>query len=51
MLNAEAYKQRNAVERCINRLKQWRGLAMRTDKLAIAYHAALHLAAILIWAR
>ncbi|WTQ32936.1 IS5 family transposase [Streptomyces virginiae] len=49
--DAEAYKQRNAVERCINRLKQWRGLAMRTDKLAIAYQAALHLASILIWAR
>ncbi|WP_406129313.1 IS5 family transposase [Streptomyces canus] len=49
--DAEAYKQRNAVERCIDRLKQWRGLAMRTDKLAIAYRAALHLAAILIWAR
>ncbi|MEU0476367.1 IS5 family transposase [Streptomyces olivaceus] len=48
--DAEAYKQRNSVERCINRLKQWRGLAMRTDKLAIAYQAALHLAAILIWA-
>jgi transposase len=29
--------------------QQWRGLAMRTDKLAIAYQAALHLAAILIW--
>ncbi|GAA0611748.1 hypothetical protein GCM10010394_46940 [Streptomyces crystallinus] len=43
--------QRNAVERCINRFKQWRGLAMRTDKLAIAYLAAFHLAAILIWAR
>ncbi|MET7814078.1 IS5 family transposase [Streptomyces sp. NPDC005395] len=49
--DAEAYKQRNAVERCISRLKQWRGLAMRTDKLAIAYRAALYLAAILIWAR
>ncbi|MFE2474000.1 IS5 family transposase [Streptomyces mirabilis] len=49
--DAETYKQRNAVERCINRLKQWRGLAMRTDKLAIAYQAALHLAAIFIWAR
>lgn len=45
------HKQRNAVERCINRLKQWRGLAMRTDKLAIAYQAALHLASILIWTR
>jgi transposase len=49
--DAEAYKQRNTVERCINRLKQWRGLATRTDKLAIAYQAALHLAAILIWTR
>ncbi|GGY35249.1 hypothetical protein GCM10010384_47890 [Streptomyces djakartensis] len=49
--DADAYKQRNTVERCINRLKQWRGLATRCDKLAIAYQAALHLAAILIWAR
>lgn len=49
--DAEAYRQRNAVERCVNRLKQWRGLAMRTDKLAIAYQAALHLAAILVRAR
>lgn len=49
--DTEAYKQRNAVDRCINRLKQWRGLAMRTDKLAIANQAALHLAAILIWSR
>ncbi|MFB7214073.1 transposase [Streptomyces sp. NPDC056255] len=50
-VGAEAYKQRNAVERCISRLKQWRGLAMRTDKLAIAYQAALYVAALLIWAR
>jgi transposase len=49
--DAEAYKQRNAVGRCLNRLKQWRGPAVRTDKLAIAYQAALQLAAILIWAR
>ncbi|MGW6732290.1 IS5 family transposase [Streptomyces sp. NPDC055013] len=47
----ETYKERNAVERCIARIKQWRGLAMRTDKLAVAYQAALHLAAILIWTR
>ncbi|WP_443064443.1 IS5 family transposase [Streptomyces sp. NBC_00539] len=46
--DAETYKQRNTVERCINRFKQRRGLAMRTDKLAIAFQAALHLAAILI---
>ncbi|MEU1350347.1 IS5 family transposase [Streptomyces sp. NPDC005795] len=49
--DAEIYKQRNAVERCISRLKQWRGLAMRTDKLAISYQAALYVAALLIWAR
>jgi transposase len=49
--DAEEYKQRNAVERCISRLKQWRGLALRTDKLAISYRPALHLAAVLIWMR
>ncbi|MFE1956270.1 IS5/IS1182 family transposase, partial [Streptomyces sp. NPDC059524] len=36
--------QRNTVERCINRLKQWRGLATRYDKTATIY-----LAAIFIW--
>lgn len=45
------YKERNTVERCIARLKQWRGLAIRTDKLALAYQAALHLAATLILTR
>ncbi|WP_404955268.1 hypothetical protein [Streptomyces sp. 147326] len=40
-----------SVERCTNRLKQWRGPAARCNKLAIAYRAALHLAAILLWAR
>ncbi|WP_443069125.1 IS5 family transposase [Streptomyces sp. NBC_01278] len=45
-----AYKQRNTVERCINKLKQWRGLATRYDKTATAYQATLHLAAIHIWA-
>ncbi|MFJ3635510.1 IS5 family transposase [Streptomyces sp. NPDC090112] len=45
----EAYKQRNTVERCINKLKQWRGLATRYDKTASIYLAGLHLAAIFIW--
>ncbi|KUN09479.1 transposase [Streptomyces yokosukanensis] len=49
--DAEEYKQRNTVERCIDRLEQWRGLAARCDKLAVVYQAALHLAAILIRAR
>ncbi|MFE9469244.1 IS5 family transposase [Streptomyces virginiae] len=45
-----AYRQRNTVERCIKQLKQWRGIATRYDKTATAYQAALHLAAIHIWA-
>jgi transposase len=49
--DSEAYAQCNTVERCIARLKQWRGLTLRTDKPANAYEAALQLAAILIWAR
>ncbi|MEX0173185.1 hypothetical protein [Streptomyces sp. LMG1-1-1.1] len=44
-----AYKQRNTVERCVNKLKQWRGLATRYDKTAVIYLAALHRAGIFIW--
>lgn len=43
------YKQRNAVERTISKLKQWRGLATRYNKTATIYLAGLHLAAIHIW--
>ena len=43
-----AYKQRNTVERCFNKLKQWRGLATRTDKHAHNYEAGLRLATVLI---
>ncbi len=43
------YKGRNVVERCFNRLKQWRGIAMRSDKTARNYMAAVHLASTLIW--
>ncbi len=45
----EAYKQRNTVERCINRLKQWRGIATRYEKTATIYLAALHVAGIFLW--
>ncbi|MFF6787516.1 IS5 family transposase [Streptomyces filamentosus] len=45
----EACKQRNTVERCINKLKQWRGLATRYDKTATIYLVGLHIAAIFIW--
>ncbi|WP_435840962.1 IS5 family transposase [Streptomyces flaveolus] len=37
----EAYKQRNTVERCINKLKQGRDLAIRYDKSATTHLAAL----------
>ena len=43
------YRGRNVVERCFNKLKQWRGIAMRTDKLARNYHSGLCLAATLHW--
>lgn len=47
----KAYKGRNVVERCFNRLKQWRGIATRSDKTARSYLAGITLAAALIWAR
>ena len=43
------YRGRNVVERCFNKLKRWRGIAMRSDKTARNYHAALCLAATLHW--
>ncbi|MFB7878540.1 hypothetical protein ACFC06_25115 [Nocardia sp. NPDC056064] len=35
----EAYKQRNMVERCFNRFKQFRGLATRYAKRAVYFQA------------
>ncbi len=46
----EIYKHRNIVERCFNRLKQWRGIATRYDKPAESYDAAVALASLLMWA-
>lgn len=46
----QLYKQRNVVERCFNRLKQWRGIATRYDKTAESYQAAVTLASLLMWA-
>nr|WP_234899987.1 IS5 family transposase [Streptomyces filamentosus] len=46
----DVYKHRNVVERCFNRLKQWRGIATRYDKTAQSYKAAVTLASILMWA-
>ena len=43
------YRQRNAVERFFNRIKQMRGIATRYDRRPENYLAALKLAAIRIW--
>ncbi len=44
-----AYKRRNVVERCFNRLKQFRAIATRFDKTATSYRAMIDLATLLIW--
>jgi transposase len=49
--DAELYKQRNVVERCFNRLKQFRDLATRYAKRAAYYQAELIIAAIVLWLR
>ncbi len=41
--------RRNVVERCIGRLKQWRGIATRYDTLARNYRAAIVLVTALLW--
>jgi transposase len=47
----ELYKQRNTAERCINRIKEWRGLAFRFDKTPDSYLAGLHLRGAILWIR
>ncbi len=49
--DADLYKERNTVERCINKIKVWRGLAMRSDKKPESYLAGLQLRGALIWIR
>ena len=41
----ELYKQRNRVERFINRIKQFRRIATRYEKLAETFVAFLHIVA------
>ncbi len=42
------YRERNIVERLVGRLKEYRRIATRYDKLAASYLAFVHLAAIRI---
>ena len=48
-LDPLAYGDRNQVERLINRLKQFRRVATRYDKLAHSYAAFVQLRAITLW--
>lgn len=45
------YRDRNTVERAINKLKDWRGLATRYDKTPESYLAGLHLRGAILWLR
>ena len=47
--DAEAYKRRNIIERTFCRLKDWRRVATRYDKLAINFAATCYIAAIFTW--
>ena len=49
VFDPDAYRRRNVVERCINRLKQWRAVATRYDKRAANYRAVVVIAALLLW--
>jgi transposase len=45
----EAYQRRNLIERCVNRLKQFRRIATRYEKTARAYLSMLCIAAARLW--
>ncbi len=45
----QAYKGRNVIERCINRLKDFRAVATRYDKRGRNYLAGVLVASIILW--
>ncbi|GAA3108506.1 hypothetical protein GCM10017600_10500 [Streptosporangium carneum] len=45
----EVYRRRNVIERCFNRLRQFRGLATRHDKTATSCTAVITFASVLLW--
>lgn len=47
--DAQAYKGRNVVERCFNRLKDFRAVAIRFDKHGLNFLAGVVLASTLVW--
>jgi transposase len=49
--NKRAYKKRNVVERCIAKLKEFRRIATRYEKLAEAFLAIVNVAVIVLYLR
>jgi transposase len=45
----DLYRERNVVERLVGKLKEYRRIATRYDKLAASYLAYVQLAAIRLW--
>ena len=46
-----AYKDRNRIERCFNKLKHFRRFATRYDRRTVHFLAFIHLAAVMLWMR
>jgi putative transposase len=49
--DGDLYKERNVIERFFNKLKQFRRVATRYDKLLVNFMGFVKLAAIAIWLR
>lgn len=51
VFDREAYKERNTVERCLNKLRQHRAVATRYDKRQRIYQGTIDVASIRTWLR
>jgi transposase len=51
VFDLQAYKDRNTVERCFNKLRQFRSVATRYDKRERIYQGTIDVASIRIWLR
>ena len=51
IFDEELYRSRNVIERCFNRLKQFRDLATRYAKRVAYYRAEILIAATILWLR